>query len=96
MLPAWKIAQTCEQCARQAWIKPSVYQGKYNALRCTVEPKLFPRLRHYGIKFHAFNSVTGGFLASGDPHKTKYNGSHGDTEHFSAMELPDGSLRIVI
>ena len=95
MLPAWKVAQICEQCDREAWIKPSVYQGKYNALHCTVEPELFPCLRHYGIKSHTFNSVAGGFLASGDSHKRKYNGSHGNTEHSSAMELPHRSLGIV-
>ncbi|MCJ1394403.1 hypothetical protein MMC18_007281 [Xylographa bjoerkii] len=32
MLPAWEVAQICELYDREGWAKPSVYQGKYNAL----------------------------------------------------------------
>jgi aflatoxin B1 aldehyde reductase len=58
-LTAWKVAQICELCDREGWFKPSVYQGKYTALYCAVEPELFPCLRHYGIKFYAFNPFAG-------------------------------------
>lgn len=28
---AWEVAQICEICDRHGWLKPSVYQGVYNA-----------------------------------------------------------------
>jgi len=59
---AWEVAQICEIAEKNGWIKPSVYQGVYNALHRSVEPELFPCMRHYGIAFYAFNPLAGGFL----------------------------------
>ncbi len=59
---AWEVAQISEICDRNGWIKPSVYQGVYNALHRTVEAELFPCLRHYGMGFYAFNPLGGGFF----------------------------------
>ncbi|KAF6233624.1 hypothetical protein HO173_008181 [Letharia columbiana] len=88
-LPAWEVAQICELCDREGWVKPSVYQGKYNVLHRAVEPGLFPRLRHYGIKFYAFNPIAGGFLAGGESHKRNKNWGYGNEEYFAVMELLD-------
>lgn len=46
---SWEVAQICEICEKNGWIKPSVYQGVYNALHRSVEAELFPCLRHYGM-----------------------------------------------
>lgn len=43
-------------------MKPSVYQGMYNALTRDVEHELFPCLRHYKIAFYAYNPLAGGIL----------------------------------
>ena len=59
---AWEVAQICELCDRHGWIMPSVYQGVYNALFRTVEPELFPCLRHYGMAFYNYNPLAGGYL----------------------------------
>ncbi|KAI0550685.1 Aldo/keto reductase [Xylaria curta] len=59
---AWEVAQICEICIRNNWKKPDVYQGVYCAVQRTVEPELFPCLRHYGIAFYAYNPLAGGFL----------------------------------
>ena len=60
--PAWEVAQICELCERNGWKKPDVYQGCYHALQRSVEPELFPCLRHYGIAFYEFSPVAGGML----------------------------------
>ena len=59
---AWEVAQICELCDRHGWIKPSVYQGVYNAIHRTVEQELFPCLRHYGIAYFNYNPLAGGYL----------------------------------
>ena len=60
--PAWEVARICELCNQNGWMKPVVYQGVYNAIHRSVEPELFPCLRHYGIAFYAYNPLAGGYL----------------------------------
>ena len=59
---SWEVAKVCEICIKNNWIKPTVYQGIYNALHRAVEPELLPCLRHYGISLYAFQPLAGGFL----------------------------------
>lgn len=61
---AWEVAQICEICEKNGWVKPSVYQGLYNALHRAVEAELFPCLRYYGLSFYCFNPLAGGLLTS--------------------------------
>lgn len=41
-------------CDEKGYIKPSVYQGHYNALCRHNEADLYPLLRKYGIKISAY------------------------------------------
>jgi len=59
---AWEVAKICEICDKHGWIKPTVYQGIYNALHRGIEAELFPCLRHYGIALYSFQPLAGGFL----------------------------------
>ena len=57
---AWQVAEALEIAARHGWIRPSVYQGLYNAITRAVEPELLKCLGNYGIRFHAYNPLAGG------------------------------------
>lgn len=59
---AWEVAQICEICDRNGWVKPVAYQGVYNALHRSVEWELFPCLKKYGLAFYAYNPLAGGYL----------------------------------
>ncbi|KAK6514542.1 hypothetical protein TWF281_004740 [Arthrobotrys megalospora] len=59
---AWEVAQICEICDKNGWIKPSVYQGVYNCFIRGVESELVPCLRKYGISLYTFNPLAGGLL----------------------------------
>ena len=59
---SWEVAKICEICEKHGWIKPTVFQGIYNALQRSIEAELFPCLRHYGIALYAFQPLAGGFL----------------------------------
>ncbi|KAF2106602.1 NADP-dependent oxidoreductase domain-containing protein [Lophiotrema nucula] len=61
---SWEVATICEICSRNGWIKPTVYQGIYNALHRAIEPELMPCLRKYDIALYAFQPLAGGFLTS--------------------------------
>jgi aflatoxin B1 aldehyde reductase len=80
---AWQVAEASEIAARHGWIRPSVYQGMYNAITRAVEPELFKCLGNYGIRFHAYNPLAGGafsksFGASGAVAAgSRFDSSHG-------------------
>ena len=59
---SWEVAQVCEICEKNGWIKPTVYQGVYHALQRSIEAELFPCLHHYGISLYAFQPLAGGML----------------------------------
>lgn len=51
---SWEVAQICDIAEKNGWVKPSVYQGLYNAFQRSVEAELIPCLRHYVIALYAF------------------------------------------
>ena len=61
--PAWQVVDIWNKCERLGYLKPTVYQGMYNALCRNVEPELFPAIRSLGMRFYAFNPLAGGLLA---------------------------------
>jgi len=64
---SWQVAEICGICDKNGWIKPTVYQGMYNAITRNVEAELFPCLRRFGLRFYAYNATAGGLLCG------KYN-----------------------
>ncbi|XP_023578231.1 aflatoxin B1 aldehyde reductase member 2 isoform X4 [Octodon degus] len=59
---AWEVAEICTLCKKNGWILPTVYQGMYNPITRQVETELLPCLRHFGLRFYAFNPLAGGLL----------------------------------
>lgn len=51
---AAEVKEIIEICERKGYVKPSVYQGHYNAVVRGGEEELFPLLRKHGIAFYAF------------------------------------------
>lgn len=100
---AWEVAEICEICEARGWVKPSVYQGIYNALNRTIEPELLSCLRHYGMGFYAYNPLGGGFFTGNfskdgqvekgsrfDPEKMvgrMYRARYFHDEYFEAMDM---------
>ncbi|KAG1815249.1 NADP-dependent oxidoreductase domain-containing protein [Suillus subaureus] len=60
---AWEVAEMVVIADFNGWIRPTVYQGLYNALERRVETELFPCLRHFGIRFYAYSPLASGLLA---------------------------------
>lgn len=59
---SWEVAEICTLCKKNGWIMPTVYQGMYNAITRQMETELLPCLRHFGLRFYAFNPLAGGLL----------------------------------
>eukprot|EP00026_Physarum_polycephalum_P013163 Phypoly_transcript_13538.p1 GENE.Phypoly_transcript_13538~~Phypoly_transcript_13538.p1 ORF type:complete len:334 (+),score=39.96 Phypoly_transcript_13538:69-1004(+) len=59
---AWEVANVWHLCNQHGWVKPTVYQGMYNAITRDVESELIPALRSFNIKFYIYNPLAGGLL----------------------------------
>lgn len=51
---AEQIARYFEICEEKGFVKPSVYQGHYNAFIRGHEETLMPLLRKHGVAYYAF------------------------------------------
>jgi aflatoxin B1 aldehyde reductase len=58
----WQVDAIFEAC-EDLTVKPTVYQGMYNAACRTIETELIPCIREYGMSFQAYNPLAGGLLA---------------------------------
>ncbi|TGO80975.1 hypothetical protein BPOR_1464g00010 [Botrytis porri] len=61
---SWEVARICDIAEKNGWVKPSVYQGLYNAFNRSVEAELIPCLHFYNMSFYAFQPLAGGFPTS--------------------------------
>lgn len=59
---AFEVAEIVMLCQQHSWVRPTVYQGTYNALARSVEDELLPCLKRYGIAFYAYSPLAGGLL----------------------------------
>ncbi|KAI4866126.1 aldo/keto reductase [Hypoxylon rubiginosum] len=76
---AQEVQQFLDICEEHGYVKPSVYQGQYNAIVRGGEKELFPVLRKNGIAFYVFSPAAAGFFA-GNAKKVKAGGRY-DTSH---------------
>lgn len=71
---AYEVAEIVILCTHNNWVRPTLYQGMYNAITRSVEAELFPALKRYGLNFYAYNPLAGGFLTN------RYVDSHKDSK----------------
>ncbi|XXG99421.1 hypothetical protein Hte_005760 [Hypoxylon texense] len=87
---AQEVQQFLDICEEHGYVKPSVYQGQYNAIVRGTEKELFPVLRKNGIAFYAFSPAAAGFFA-GNAKKVKaggrYDASHQAGSLYSSLYL---------
>ncbi|OAA39481.1 aflatoxin B1 aldehyde reductase member 2 [Beauveria brongniartii RCEF 3172] len=77
---AAEVEQFVEICKRRGFVKPSVYQGQYNAIVRSGEKELFPVLRKHNISFYAWSPTAAGFFAGN--YKDVKPGGRFDKSHF--------------
>lgn len=60
---AWEVAEIVGICERRGFVKPTIYQGMYNAITRALESELEPCLRKYGISLVVYNPLAGGLFS---------------------------------
>jgi aflatoxin B1 aldehyde reductase len=58
-----EVEEIYKICEEHAWVKPTVYQGQYNAIARLPEEDLLPTLRKYNISYYAFSPGAGGMFS---------------------------------
>jgi aflatoxin B1 aldehyde reductase len=93
---ATEVQAILDICDKQDFVRPSVYQGGFNALARAGEGELFPLLRQHNIAFYAYSPLAGGYFSRPATElKTPPAGSRMDQMGvFSAMYVNDLSLEI--
>nr|OQO28283.1 hypothetical protein B0A51_03902 [Rachicladosporium sp. CCFEE 5018] len=83
-------------CSEHDFVRPTVYQGGYNAIGRAAETELFPTLRKYGMAFYAFSPLAGGYFSrTAEQLRTPPTGSRMDQmKQFSSMYVNDLSLEL--
>ncbi|KAF4808440.1 Oxidoreductase sirO [Colletotrichum siamense] len=74
--PSEEVQRFVDICEEYGYVKPSVYQGQYNAVVRSGEKDLFPILRKNGIAFYAYSPAAGGLFAGN--HKNAKAGGRWD------------------
>ncbi|KAI3393060.1 hypothetical protein diail_4768 [Diaporthe ilicicola] len=82
--PTAKLSEYFSICDATGCVKPTVYQGEYNALVRDDEADLIPLLRQHNCAYYAYSPLAGGFLtgkvtfatdAESELHRTRFHGA---------------------
>ena len=60
---AFEVAEIWTMCNERGWVKPTIYQGMYNAILRSLETELIPACHRYGIDVVVYNPIAGGLFS---------------------------------
>ncbi|KAF2140651.1 uncharacterized protein K452DRAFT_252450 [Aplosporella prunicola CBS 121167] len=69
---AFEVAEVVMTCKANGWVRPTIYQGMYNAVTRGIETELIHACRRYGLDIVVYNPLAGGIFSG------KYSGAAGD------------------
>lgn len=60
---AAEVAEVVLTCKYNGWVRPTIYQGMYNAITRGIEAELVPTLRRFGLDIVVYNPIAGGLFS---------------------------------
>ncbi|KAF2087334.1 Aldo/keto reductase [Saccharata proteae CBS 121410] len=60
---AFEVAEVVMTCKANNWVRPTIYQGMYNAITRSIEAELIPACRRYGLDIVVYNPIAGGIFS---------------------------------
>ncbi|KAF2963021.1 hypothetical protein GQX73_g10551 [Xylaria multiplex] len=60
---AAEVAEVVLTCKYNGWVRPTIYQGMYNAITRGLEPELIPTCRRFGLDVVVYNPIAGGLFS---------------------------------
>ncbi|VUC29995.1 unnamed protein product [Clonostachys rosea] len=71
---AFELAEIVMTCKYNKWVRPTIFQGMYNAVTRSLEYEMIPACRRYGLEVVVYNPLAGGVLSG------KYKSTEPPTE----------------
>jgi len=83
---AFEVAEVVITCKERGWVRPTIYQGMYNAITRSLESELIPACHRYGIDLVIYNPLAGGiFSGKYTSAKVPKEGRYSDTAKSGGM-----------
>ncbi|KAF2424244.1 aflatoxin B1 aldehyde reductase member 3 [Tothia fuscella] len=60
---SFEVAEVVMICKQNGWVRPTVYQGMYNAITRNIDGELFAACRRYGLDIVVYNPIAGGLFS---------------------------------
>ncbi|CAF9922668.1 MAG: hypothetical protein GOMPHAMPRED_002639 [Gomphillus americanus] len=60
---AFEVAESVTLCAERGWVKPTIYQGMYNAITRSLETETMIACQRYGLDVVVYNPLAGGLFS---------------------------------
>jgi len=60
---SFEVAEAVLLCRQHGWVRPTIYQGMYNAITRSIETELIPACRRYGLDIVIYNPLAGGLFS---------------------------------
>merc|ERR1712225_76070 len=60
---AFEVAEVVMTCKYNNWVRPTIYQGMYNAITRSLEHELIPACKKYGLDVVVYNPIAGGLFS---------------------------------
>lgn len=57
---AFEVAEVVMICRQHGWVRPTIYQGMYNAITRNLATELIPACHRYGLDVVVYNPLAGG------------------------------------
>ncbi|RAL61038.1 hypothetical protein DID88_010134 [Monilinia fructigena] len=79
---AFEVSEIVLHCKYNNWVRPTIYQGMYNAITRSLDRELIPACKRYGLSIVIYNPLAGGlfsgaYQASEIPTTGRYSDSVG-------------------
>ena len=60
---AFEVAEIAAICRERGWVRPTIYQGMYNAITRSLESELMVACWRYGLEIVVYNPLAGGLFS---------------------------------
>ncbi|EFE29535.1 aryl-alcohol dehydrogenase Aad14, putative [Trichophyton benhamiae CBS 112371] len=94
---AFEVAEIVTMCNERGWVRPTIYQGMYNAITRSIEAELIPCCKRYGMDIVVYNPLAGGILSgkyktADVPADGRYSNTHSGGELYRRRYFKDATF----
>lgn len=97
---AFEVAECVTLCAERGWVRPTIYQGMYNAITRSLETETIIACHRYGLDVVIYNPLAGGLFSgkikSKDlvPDEGRFSDAHSKAQgaNYRARYFRDGTF----